>query len=177
MNWKTEKRKLSELVPHQSNPRILTKKQAQDLKKSLKKFSLAEIPVINTDNAIIAGHQRIKILSELNGPDFEIDVRVPEKTLTQKQVDEYLIRSNKNTGEWDWDVLANSFDQEELQDWGFEETDFFGQEQLEEPSAEKKDLIIPQKFEVVIECEDESDQEGTYNTLIGQGFKCRLLSL
>lgn len=107
----------------------MSEKQADDLNQSLKRFSLVEIPVINTDNLIIAGHQRIEALRRLKGDDFEIDVRVPEKKLTQKQVDEYLIRSNKNTGEWDWDTLANVFDQPDLVSWGFAEDDFFDDEE------------------------------------------------
>ena len=69
IEWHNETRLLSELIPYEFNPRQLTKKQYKDLTKSLKKFNLAEIPAINTDNKIIAGHQRIRILTELHGKD------------------------------------------------------------------------------------------------------------
>ena len=123
MIWKTEKRKISDLKECEYNPRQLTKKQYKDLKSSLDKFGLCEIPVINTDNTIIAGHQRIKILKE-KSQDAEIEVRVPSKKLNKEQFDEYLIRSNKNRGEWDWDTLANNFQMDALYDFGFEEIDF-----------------------------------------------------
>ena len=119
ISWKTERRKLSDLVPFEHNPRQLTKKQYKDLKQSLQKFNLAEIPAINIDNQIIAGHQRIKILLQLSKNGQTIDVRVPSRKLTKKEVEEYNIRSNKNTGEWDWDIMANNFDVEDLLDWGF----------------------------------------------------------
>lgn len=115
-----EKRKISELLPHEHNPRQMTVKQVEALRQSLQKFSLAEIPVINLNNDILAGHQRLKILAELWDGDFEIDVRVPNRQLTQKEADEYLIRSNANTGEWNFDELANYFDQEDLTSWGLE---------------------------------------------------------
>jgi len=122
IKWHTEKRKLSELIPYDKNPRQLTKIQHQDLTKSIKKFDLAEIPAINTDNIIIAGHQRITILKEQqNGNDIEIDVRVPSRKLTDQEFKEYNIRSNKNMGEWDFDMLANNFEFEDLKDWGFTE--------------------------------------------------------
>lgn len=120
LNWKTEKRKISELIPTEYNPRQLTEKQVKDLKASIEKFNLVEIPVMNLDNTILAGHQRLKILSLLGRGAEEIDVRVPDRQLTKQEADEYLIRSNKNTGGWDWDLLANGFDAEDLVDWGFE---------------------------------------------------------
>jgi DNA modification methylase len=123
IEWHNEKRKLSDLLPASYNPRKMTEKQNEDLKKSLKKFNLAEVPVINTDNVILAGHQRIRVLADLNGMDYEIDVRIPNRLLTEKESKEYNVRSNKNTGEWDFDVMANNFDVGDLTDWGFDEKD------------------------------------------------------
>lgn len=62
LSWHTGKRKVKDLVPCNYNPRILSEEQKQQLTKSLQKFNLAEIPAINTDNTIIAGHQRITAL-------------------------------------------------------------------------------------------------------------------
>ena len=121
MKWITERRRISDLIPFQGNPRQLTKKQAADLEKSLKKFDLAEIPAINTNNKILAGHQRLLILKTLGRASEEIDVRVPDRELTPEEEREYLIRSNANTGEWDWDTLANNFDVPELVDWGLDD--------------------------------------------------------
>lgn len=120
MNWKTEKRKLKDLIEYDKNPRILTDKQKQEIKKSLNKFDLVELPAINTDNTIIAGHQRIKLLRELKGEDFEIEVRVPDKPLNEKDFKEYLLRSNRNKAEWDWNMLESDFDKDLLLDSGFE---------------------------------------------------------
>lgn len=120
MKWKTEKRRLGDLNEYEKNPRILTEKQKKEIQKSLTKFDLVELPAINTDNKIIAGHQRIKILTELKGPDYEIEVRVPESKLNEKDFKEYLLRSNRNKAEWDWNMLENDFGTELLLDSGFE---------------------------------------------------------
>lgn len=122
LDWHTEKRKVSELIGFEKNPRILTDEQKKQLIKSIEKFNLVEIPAINTDNKVIAGHQRIKILSLLGRENEEIDVRVPNRKLTEKEFEEYNIRSNKNTGEWDYDLLK-AFDREMLIDVGFESDD------------------------------------------------------
>jgi len=120
MKWTTEKRKISDLIPYEHNPRQMTEKQNEDLKKSLEKFDLVEIPAIDTDNKIISGHQRLRILSQLGRGDEEIDVRVPDRKLTDGEFKEYLIRANKNLGEWDFDLLANNFSIDDLLDWGFD---------------------------------------------------------
>lgn len=121
LKWKTEQRLVKELIPYEFNPRKMSKDQVDQLTKSLKKFDLVEIPVINTDNKIIAGHQRLKIMSTLGMVDDLIDVRVPNRALTDKEQQEYNVRSNKNTGDWDWDILGNVFDKEDLIQWGFNE--------------------------------------------------------
>lgn len=124
MNWKTEKRKVSDLIPYSKNPRTLSQKQHKELLKSFKKFNLVEIPAINIDNVILAGHQRLKIMSELGMGEQEIDVRIPDRLLNESEVQEYNIRSNKNSGEWDMDILANNFEIDDLLEWGFEENEF-----------------------------------------------------
>ncbi len=117
--WHNEKRKINDLIPYEGNPRHMTEKQVEDLRKSLEKFNLVEIPAVNIDNIIIAGHQRLKILQLLGRGEEEIDIRLPNRTLTLEEVKEYNLRSNKNTGEWDYDLLAN-FDEELLKESGFE---------------------------------------------------------
>lgn len=121
LEWHNEKRKLKDLIPYESNPRQITQKEREDLIKSLDKFSLAEIPAINLNNKIAAGHQRYNILLEKFGGDYEIDVRVPNRELTEKEFQEYNIRSNKNVATWDFDVLANNFELQDLTAWGFED--------------------------------------------------------
>jgi hypothetical protein len=125
IEWHNEKRKIKELVPYVSNPRQITDKQAKDLKESLDRFGVADPLVINTDNTIIGGHQRKKILETLMGvdPDYEIDVRVPERELSIDESRELNIRLNKNMGEWDFEVLANNFDVDDLLEWGFDDTE------------------------------------------------------
>lgn len=135
LTFSNGRRKLSELIPAEWNPRQLTEKQAKDLTKSLRKFDLAEVPVINLDGMIVAGHQRTKIMYQLHG-DMEIDVRLPSRLMTDGEVKEYNIRSNKNTGEWDLDILANNFEQDDLLEWGFLSSEIFLHD-LEEDNKEK----------------------------------------
>lgn len=146
LEWHNEKRKLKQLIQFEKNPRYLTEKQKEDLQKSLQKFNLAELPVINTDNKICAGHQRIKILSELYDGNYEIEVRVPNRKLTEKEFEEYNIRSNKNVGSWDMDMLANSFELPDLLEYGFDEKELIGLDFGDNTDGEKlEEVPEPQK--------------------------------
>tara|TARA_R110002167_G_scaffold364968_1_gene588351 strand:+ start:7257 stop:8543 length:1287 start_codon:yes stop_codon:yes gene_type:complete len=109
LEWHNEKRLVKDLVPYEYNPRIINEDKLEKLKASLEKFNLAEIPAVNTDNVIIAGHQRIKVLMALGRGDEEIDVRIPNRTLSEKEYKEYNIVSNVSTGYWDMDVLEEMF--------------------------------------------------------------------
>ena len=51
---------------------------------------------------------------------------MPNKKLTKAEFKEYNIRSNKNTGEFDFDLLANNFEIDELLEWGFDESELIG---------------------------------------------------
>ena len=123
ITWKTETRRVRDLIEYQGNPRIISDHQMEILQKSLRKFSLAEIPAINTDNTVLAGNQRIKGLALLGKMDEFIDVRVPSRKLTEKEAEEYLLVSNRGGGEWDWEALQ-SFSPDLLQNVGFTDLDF-----------------------------------------------------
>ena len=117
--WRCERRNIGDLVPNPKNPRSLNKEQASNLKESLNKFGQCEPIVINTDGFIIGGHQRISTLRKLKAK--QVDVCVPDRKLSEKELEELSIRLNKNIGEWDFDVLANEWNQEDLIKWGFSE--------------------------------------------------------
>ena len=123
-DWHNEKRMLSDLIPYEKNPRKITDEDQKRLKKSFKNTGYAESIAIDTDNVIVAGHQRYEILKQLNKKDIEIDVRVPPEKLTEQEFKDYLIASNKDTGEWDYVALAEEFTAEELLDKGFDEEEF-----------------------------------------------------
>lgn len=119
--WHTGTRKIKDLKEHAKNPRKITKDQMEKLKQSLKSFNYVETIVINLDNTILAGHMRIRALKALGRGKEEIEVRVPNRQLTAREAEEYLIRSNKNSGEWDWERLANEWEIPDLFNWGFTE--------------------------------------------------------
>tara|TARA_R110002020_G_scaffold458344_1_gene675701 strand:+ start:90 stop:677 length:588 start_codon:yes stop_codon:yes gene_type:complete len=117
---KVEKIKTHKLKLAKYNPRQITKKQYNDLKKSIEKFDLVDPIIVNKDYTVIGGHQRLKICKELKYKDVDCVVL----DLDKEQERELNIRLNKSGGEWDMDILANEFDMEELKEWGFKDIEF-----------------------------------------------------
>jgi len=118
--WKTVSKNINDLIPQEINPRKISDKQMSDLKKSLKKYGLVEIPAIDFDGTILAGHQRIKALQLLGLGDEIIDVRIPNRKLTEEESKQYLISSNALGGDWDYDFLKD-FNFDMLLDIGFDD--------------------------------------------------------
>lgn len=176
IEWKTEKRLIKDLVAHERNPRTLSKKSYKDLISSFKRFNYVELAAINLDNTILAGHQRIHIMQDLGWDDKEIEVRVPTRLLTKKEADNYLIVSNKVTGDWDHDILADQWEEEELYAAGFSKEDLYGKQE-EEKDIDDTDLEMNDKLVVEIECKNHKEQKELYEELITRGLTCRLLSL
>ena len=117
MEWTLKKVKIKELKPNKKNPRRLCKNDADQLKRSIEKFGVCEPLVVNKDNTIIGGHQRVKTLKAL-GHD-ETEAYVPNEILSDEEADELCIRLNRNHGEFDYDILANEWEFDDLIDWGF----------------------------------------------------------
>lgn len=109
-----EKRKISELKPAPYNPRQSTKKQEEDLKKSLEKFWLVEPIVFNKRTGFIVWwHFRVRELAKLWHK--EVDCVIVD--LDEDSERELNIRLNWNAWEWDFDSLANYFEMEDLKEW------------------------------------------------------------
>ena len=165
--WKNERRRIADLIPADYNPREMNEQEVKDLRQSLDDFGTADPIVINKDNTIIGGHQRVRILKERG--DLEVDVRVPERLLTKDEEIEANVRLNKNVGRFNFDALAN-LDEELLKRAGF------GDEELskiftEDPSGEVK---LP--YKIILNFRNQADWEAILKQLktdarIGQKSK------
>ncbi len=140
ITWTNEKRKLSELIPWPRNPRQIKVDQVKRLQESLDEFGQPETIAIGPGNEIYNGHQRLKSWADKHG-DLEVDVRVSNRPLTEKEREKLTVFLHKGAaGEWNFDVLANEFDVDDLLDWGFDEheldLDLWGVEPEPDPGAQ-----------------------------------------
>ncbi len=118
--WQTTTAKLSQLKGLPNNPRKITDARKAKLKEWLQKYNLTDTPVINTDNTVISGNQRLAALLELYGSDYEIDVRTPNRKLKAKEVKELALISNTHEGEFDFDILDLEFSDLDLSEFNLE---------------------------------------------------------
>jgi hypothetical protein len=109
LTWITVKRKPIDLVKYKFNPRTITASAKENLLESLDQFNLVEIPVINHDNSIIAGNQRLELLIEVGRGQEDIDVRIPNRQLTEVELKKYMLISNTHAGEFDPIILEAEF--------------------------------------------------------------------
>ena len=116
-----EKVDIYDLKPADYNPRILKDRAYVQIKKSLEEFGFVEPIVVNKNkdrkNIIVGGHQRVFVAKELG----IAKIPVVYVDLVEERERELNIRLNKNTGAFDFDVLANNFDVDDLLDLDIEE--------------------------------------------------------
>jgi ParB family chromosome partitioning protein len=163
---KIEKRLIKDLKPAEYNPRQSTQKQETKLKESLEKFGVVEPIIVNENedrnNIIVGGHFRVRELKKLGYK--EVDCVLVNLPIQDEK--ELNIRLNANTGEWDFDILANQFEDFELAEWGMDIP------QINLDDSKTKDLSddLKSKYLLEIECNGEAEQEILYNRFIGEKF-------
>ena len=141
---KIEKKFLKDLKPAEYNPRKANAKQEGHLKASLEKFGVVEPVIVNCnkdrENIIVGGHFRVRELKKLNYK--EVDCVIVDLSLQDEK--ELNIRLNANTGDFDWDLLANNFELAEINDWGLEVPDMEieAEEDLEEEDSKEEEQGI-----------------------------------
>ncbi len=111
------------LKPAEYNPRKWDKKAEAQLSVSIKRYGVVDPLLVNAapkrENIVIGGHFRLEVMKSLGitmVPVVYINIPNLEK---EKELN---IRLNKNTGEFDWDMLS-TFDEAFLADVGFSSED------------------------------------------------------
>jgi len=173
---KIEKRKISELIKAEYNPRKISVVQLQELKDGIEEFGLVSPLVVNENperkNIIVGGHQRLKLWEELGNK--EVDCSIVNLPLDKER--KLNIKLNKNGGTFDDDLLKEFFEFEELIEWGFTASELFNEDDIkEEPKDFSDDL--KETFEVIVSCGNEEEQEETFNYLTKKNYICRVLTL
>jgi len=122
--------KLSEVKLNPNNPRLIKDDKFKKLVQSIKDFpemlNIRPI-VVNSDMVILGGNMRYKACKEAGLKEVPVIIT----NLSEDKQREFLIKDNTSGGEWDWEVLANEWDSEELEDWGLDLPAFEVDEVLE----------------------------------------------
>ena len=102
------------------NPRVIKDNKFQKLVKSITELpQMLELRpiVVNRDMIVLGGNMRLKACEAAGLTEVPV---VFADNLTPEQEREFIVKDNSSFGEWDWDLLANEWDVEQLQDWGID---------------------------------------------------------
>ena len=111
--------KISEIKPNPNNPRIIKDDKFKKLVQSLKDFpDMAKVRpiVVNQDMIVLGGNMRLKAMKEAGWKEVPVEV----VDWGEEKQREFIIKDNVGFGEWDWEMIANEWDAEQLNEWGLD---------------------------------------------------------
>ena len=138
---KVDKVKISEVKTNPKNPRLIKDDKFKKLVKSIQDFpQMLELRpiVVDENNIVLGGNMRLKACKEAGMKEVYI---VRAENLTELQKDEFIVKDNVGFGEWDWDMLANEWDTEKLDEWCLDLPVDLSVTELE---AEEDDFSVPE---------------------------------
>lgn len=127
--------KISKIKVHPDNPRLIKDVKFKKLVQSIKDFPemLEKRPIIvNKDLVCLGGNMRLKAAREAGLKEIWIDIA----DWSEEKQREFIIKDNSGFGEWDWDILANEWDQTKLNDWGLDLPPMLDEEKEEKEKQE-----------------------------------------
>jgi DNA modification methylase len=170
--------KISEVKVNPNNPRLIKDEKFAKLVQSIKDLPqmLAIRPiVVNTDMVVLGGNMRLKACKEAGMKEVPIIIA---DNLTEDQQREFLIKDNVSGGEWDWAMLQNEWDTDQLDAWGVDVPDFEPEQQLEAvednyeiPDEIQTDIVLGDLFEIGphrLLCGDSTDSDQVAKLMNGQ---------
>ena len=173
---KSEKISINKLIPNPNNPRLIKDDKFKKLVQSIKDFpEMLDIRpiVVNKDMVILGGNMRYKACKEAGVKDIPVIIA----DLSDEKQKEFLIKDNTSGGEWDWDIIANEWDIEQLTEWGLGvpinlETELEAVEDDFEVTDEiQTDIVLGDLFEIGehrLLCGDSTDSDAVAKLMNGQ---------
>lgn len=156
-----KKVKISDVKTNPKNPRLIKDDKFKKLVNSIKEFpQMLELRpiVVDENNIVLGGNMRLKACIEVGLKEVFI---VQAQHLTEEQKNEFIVKDNVGFGEWDWDLLANEWNVEKLDEWGltmpFYSNDEINLDDFFEENNESKD----EKFKIILEYSEEDYAEVT----------------
>lgn len=168
---------ISKIKSNPDNPRIIKDEKFKQLVKSIKDFpQMLELRpiVVDSDMVVLGGNMRLKACVEAGLK--EVDILVADQ-LTEDQKKEFIIKDNVGFGEWDWDMLANEWDNELLSEWGLEVPGFdlpvleAEDDNFEIPNEVETDIVLGDLFEIGehrLLCGDSTDSDQVAKLMNGE---------
>ena len=180
LELRTIKRNDGQLEWLPRNPRQWTQTDIDNTARSIAEDEdfLEDRPLLVTPNGdeyiVFAGNLRREGAKKQKMKTVPAVVYYPETDEDRLTVKRRAMKDNGSYGAWDYDALANEWDDLPLQDWGVP-----AWEEEEKEPKEKIDLSdeITTQYKVEIDCGNEEEQEKIYNEMTERGYQCKILTL
>ena len=143
---KTKSVKIGEVKVNPNNPRLIKDEKFAKLVQSIKELpQMLEIRpiVVNSDMVVLGGNMRLKACKEAGLKEVPIIIA---DNLTEDQQREFLIKDNVSGGEWDWNMIANEWDADQLNEWGLDIPIFETEPDYEDLIGEEKNKAATLKI-------------------------------
>ena len=138
--------KITDIKSNPNNPRVIKDDKFHKLCESIKAFpKMLELRpiVVNDDMVVLGGNMRLKALRHLGLKEAPI---IKASDLTDDQQRQFIIKDNAGFGEWDWDMIANEWDTDELEEWGIDVPVFMEEPSMDELIGEEKNKPATMKI-------------------------------
>lgn len=145
LEWLEDKVKLGDLKHYNKNPRHISDKELERLKNSIVEFGYHQRILVDIDDTIIGGHQRVTALEQLDySPEFIIKVLKPNRKLTKDEFKRLNVVDNTDFGDFDVDMLLKEFEVDDLLDLGVDENllNLGNEDNSKIKSAENKEVDL-----------------------------------
>ena len=159
---------IGKIKANPNNPRTIKDDKFFKLVQSLKDLpEMAKVRpvVVNQDMVVLGGNMRLKAMKEAGWKEAPVEI-VDWDEDKQRQ---FIIKDNVGFGEWDWEMLANEWDAEQLDDWGLDIPAFDDPKELEAkeddyemPDQITTDIVLGDLFEIGphrLLCGDSTDSD------------------
>lgn len=136
---------ITKIKSNPDNPRVIKDYKFKKLVKSIKEFpqmlDLRPI-VVNSDMVVLGGNMRLRACQAAGLTEVPI---IEAQDLTEAQQKEFIIKDNSSFGEWDWDILANEWDTNELKDWGLDIPKWDDKDEFDSDVVDTGDYDFPEE--------------------------------
>ena len=168
---------IGKIKANPNNPRTIKDDKFFKLVQSLKDLpEMAKVRpvVVNQDMVVLGGNMRLKAMKEAGWKEAPVEI-VDWDEEKQRQ---FIIKDNVGFGEWDWEMLANEWDAEQLEDWGLDIPAFDDPKELEAqedeyeiPDEVQTDIVLGDLFEIGphrLLCGDSTDSDAVARLMNGE---------
>lgn len=170
-----------EVRPYENNPRK-NADAVKYVKASIEKFGFKQPIIVDSNRVIIAGHTRLEAAKSLGMAEVPCIVA---DDLTDAQVKALRLADNKvaEFSEWEMNLLGGELGELaeisdiDMGDFGFDLSEFDNIGMDDEGDNAEKGVNLSDTYQIIVECDSETEQQEIFEKLSGEGYRCHLSTL